>query len=118
MIEHRGLSFISVSQWRGDGSSVREGRGAAVGEKRAAPSPQGLRGSSSPFVKVYLSKGSPTARQSQADSVNVLTLVASPRTLSVIHTLKEVQPQYRQGGESGGQLGGLVAVWVGRGQDV
>ena len=91
MIEHRGSSFISVSQWRGVGDRGQRG------ERRGYC--YVLRGSEGPalLLNVYLSKGSPTASPTLADSVNVLTLFTSPGTLGPIHTLKEVQQQCQGG---------------------
>lgn len=51
-------------------------------------------------LKVYLSKGSPTASRTLVGSVNVVTLPTCPETLSLIHTLKEVQQQC-SGGRGG-----------------
>ena len=98
VMEHKGSSFISVSQCWGDGAA--EGEGDTVWSWRARRE-GGKRGIQLCFLKVYLSKGSPTASLTLVDSVNVLTLLASPGTLGLIHTSKEVQQQCRGGREEG-----------------
>lgn len=94
VIEHRGSSFISVSQRRWDGSGREGAAGGSRGEGGYCWVLKGSEGPALPFLKVYLSKGSPTAL---VYSVNVLTLLTSPGTLGLIHTLKEVQQQCQGG---------------------
>lgn len=81
-------------------------RGQQGGEKRGnCWVLRGCGGPKSP-LKVYLSKGSPTAESDTGLLVLMYRLSSQiPQTLSRIHTLKEVQQQCR-GGRGGGKKGG------------
>lgn len=76
VIEHRGSSFISVSQRQEDWSGEGQWGGGHCWVLRALEL----------SLKVYLLKGSPTACPSLVDSVNVLTLLTNLEHL-VLFTL-------------------------------
>lgn len=92
--------FLSV---RGEGTDWRGGQQGENGGHCLVPRASE---DSAPLLKVYLLKGSPTASPALVDGVNVLTLLTSPWTLSLIRTSKELQQQCR-GGREEGRVGGV-----------